>query len=555
MTAGPRTFHPRLPALFLLGVFVLAALLGTAGPANAHATLVSSDPAQGAVLPEPPERVRFTFSESVAAVPDGVQVFDAAGGDVPSSAAVADDELDVTFPDGLGEGTFIVVWRVVSEDGHPVSGSLSFSVGAPSAEVTQPTTGGAGPTEVPLLLKVLRWLGYVGLFTAVGLCAFAAVVLPRSELGDVAGSRVLRVARYGCVLTALAWFGALPVTALYQVGGDVGSLARATTWSTLTPTEYAVTLAVVVGSVLAVVLLGDGHPSPRRRLAAAAVGGAAICAPALTGHTRATSPELLAVAADMLHLAAGSFWFGGLLGLALVLPLLLAQGDVAAAVLARFSGLAAGVLVALVATGSVLAWRVVGSWSALVETTYGRLLLLKITVAAIAVLIGAWNRYALMPRMQDRARRGKPAAEAALVRRTTMVEAAALVGVLLLTGVLVDRSPEADAVAGPQDVRIAMLGALKVKASMSSLSTGPTTVTIETRDAAGEFVEGLEAPKAALSSAGMDLGPMELTNIGPGTYTGEAVIPSSGTWRLQVSLRLSEFENPVTVLEFEIAED
>ena len=555
MTARSRGVRPRLPALILLATFLIAVVLGVAGPARAHATLLTSDPAQGAVLPEAPEKVRFTFSESVAGVPDGVQVFDAGGGTVPSSAAVAEDELAVAFPDGLGEGTFIVVWRVISEDGHPVSGSLSFSVGAPSAEVAQPATGGAGPTEVPLLLKVLRWLGYVGLFVAVGLCAFAVVVLPATELGDVAGRRVLRVARYGCALTAVAWLGALPVTALYQVGGAVGSLGRGTTWSTLTPTEYVVTAAVVVGSVVAVLLLGDGQPSRGRRRATVAAAGVAVCAPALTGHTRATSPELLAVAADMLHLVAGSFWFGGLLGLALVLPLLLARGGVAATVLTRFSGLAAALLVALVATGSLLAWRVVGSWAALAETTYGRLLLLKIAVAGIAVLIGAWNRYALLPRVQDRPRRDKPAGEAAVVRRTTMAEASVLVVVLLLTGVLVDRSPEADAVAARQDVRTAMLGALKVEARMSSLTTGPTTVTIETRDATGEPIEGLEAPEAAFSSGEVDLGPMELTNIGPGTYTGEAVIPSPGTWRLQVSLRLSEFDNPVTVVEFELTDD
>ena len=144
---------------------------------------------------------------------------------------------------------------------------------------------------------------------------------------------------------------------------------------------------------------------------------------------------------------------------------------------------------------------------------------------------------------------------ASLVRRATGAEAAVLVLVLAVTGVLVDRSPEADAAASRAEVQTAMLGAYKIRATLSPLTTGSVTVTIETRDAAGEFVEGLEAPQAALSSGEVDLGPMELTNIGPGTYTGKAVLPTPGIWRLQVSLRVTEFDNPVSVLEFDVARD
>ena len=555
MTDHRRGVRARLLALLALVALAAAMAVAAAGPASAHATLIESDPVQGAVLPEAPERIRFTFTETVAAVPDGVQVFDAEGGSVRSKALVAGDTLDVVLTDEVGSGTLIVVWRVISEDGHPVSGSLSFSIGAASAEVTQPPAGATGSTDAPLTLELLRWLSYLGLFTAVGLVAFALLILPRDGVGDDARRSVVRLARYGGGLTALAWLTALPVTALYQVGGDAGALAERSTWSTVTPTEYAVAAAVVIGANLAVVLIGEGRPSAGRRVAALVAGAIAVCAPALTGHTRAAVPELLAVGADMLHLVAGSIWFGGLLGLAVVLPGLLARGVVAAEVLARFSGIAAGVLAALVVTGSVLAWRIVGSWSALVETTYGQLLLVKIAIAAIAVLIAAWNRYRLLPRVQDRSRRDPPEVVASLVRRATGAEVAVLVLVLAVTGVLVDRSPEADAAASRPEVQTAMLGAYKITATLSPLTTGPVTVTIETRDAAGEFVEGLEAPKAALSSGEVDLGPLELTNIGPGTYTGNAVLPTPGIWRLQVSLRVTEFDNPVSVLEFDVTRD
>ena len=180
--------------------------------------------------------------------------------------------------------------------------------------------------------------------------------------------------------------------------------------------EYVVTAAVVLGTAAAVGLLGSGR-RPRRVVVAALVAGTvAVVAPAFTGHTRAATPEALVVGADMLHLLAGSIWLGGLVGLALTLRDLADRGDVGAVVLARFSGLAAGVVVALVVAGSVLAWRIVGSWDALVSTGYGRLLLVKVAFALVAVAIAAWNRYRLLPALRASTRQRTRRAGADLLR-------------------------------------------------------------------------------------------------------------------------------------------
>ena len=133
-------YRPRRGRAALLGLIAIVAMLvlGPAGPASAHATLISTDPAEGTVLEAAPDRIGFTFSESVLGVPDGVKVFDAQGEPVESSSAVSGRQLDVTLAEEVGDGTLVVVWRVVSEDGHPITGSLSFSVGAQSATVTRP---------------------------------------------------------------------------------------------------------------------------------------------------------------------------------------------------------------------------------------------------------------------------------------------------------------------------------------------------------------------------------------------------------------------------------
>ena len=439
---GPRW---RRRALALVVAIVAALVLAPAEPASAHATLIATDPGEGAVLEAAPDRIRFTFDESVAGVPDGVHVFDAAGGAVAASAAVDGKELGVTLTDEVGDGTLVVVWRVVSEDGHPISGSLTFSIGAPSPDVAPPPTDSSSTNDAPWTLSVVRWVGYLGLFMAGGLVGFALLFLPPSKPADRARRRLVVVARAGAATAAVAWLVGLPLTAAYQLGGGASSLTKGATWSAMPAAEYAVVAVVVAGVVLAVGLLGRGLPPRPRAVAALVAAVVAVCAPAITGHTRAVTPEALAVGADMLHLLAGSVWLGGLVALALVLPDLSGRGAMAAEVLARFSTVAAGILVALSATGVLLAWRIVGSWSALFDTGYGALLLVKIGVALVAVLIAAWNRYALLPRLHESTHRRDRRVGARVVVRAIAAEAAVLVAVLLVTGLLVDRSPEPDA--------------------------------------------------------------------------------------------------------------
>lgn len=543
----------RVAALLVVLAALVAVVIGGAGPASAHATLVATDPAEGAVLAEAPEQVTFTFNEAVIGVPTGVRVFDARGGEVASTASVSGSELHVELDEEVGDGTLVVVWRLVSEDGHPIGGSLTFSVGAPSATVEKPPVGDVDP-DAPWTLSLARWLGYVGLLAGAGLVWFAVLLLPGDELARAGRRRVVTAVRAATTCAGLAWLLALPLTAMYQLGGGADTLAKGSTWSALSSTQYVVTALVVLGLVGAVTLLGDGFPTRSRGIAAVVAGVVAVVAPALTGHTRAAGPEVLVVGADMLHLLAGAVWFGGLVGLALTLPGLADKGEVGGEVLARFSGLGAGVLAALVATGSLLAWRIVGSWGALVDTGYGQVLLVKVAIALVVVGIAAWNRFRLLPLLRQADRRRDRRTAAQRVVRATAAEAAVLVVVLLVTGVLVDKSPGPDraAAAARSAVSTGTLGDVAVRATMAPAATGPSTVTIAMSDSGGEPFEGFEAPRARLSSAEVELGDVPVQSVAPGTYSAQVVLPSPGTWRLQVSLRVTEFENPVTTLEFTV---
>ena len=532
---------------------VVASLVAAAAPAVAHASLIGSDPAQGEVLAAPPDSIRFAFTESVGLVAAHTRVLDAEGAEIGSTAKASGTELVVTPSSALGQGTFIVVWRVVSADGHPVTGSLSFSVGAPSDDVVAPPSAG-GAADAPFVLGVARVGGYVALFLVTGLVGFAVLLLPSGPTTSGARRRIASVARPAAIVTAVVWLATLPLTASYVLGSGAGALLEASTWSAMPMREYAVTFVVVAGVLAAAWLLGR-EAAPRSRARVAAVAAAvAIAAPAFTGHARAESPVALVVGADVLHLVAGSTWVGGLVGLILALRELAGRGDEAASTLTRFSGVAAGILVVLAATGSLLGWRILASWDALFATGYGRLLIAKVAVVVVVVALAAWNRYRLLPRVRDAGRRDERAAAETLLR-AVRVEVSALAVVLALTGFLVDRSPEAEVAAVERErnsVQQGTLGDVEVAATMTPLITGTNKVTIRMKDATGEPFEGFEAPEVSLSRGESGLGGIELTNLGPGYYTGTVSIPTEGTWELRISLRTSEFENPVETLTFAV---
>ncbi|WP_418276553.1 copper resistance CopC family protein [Isoptericola jiangsuensis] len=120
------------PPRMLAGGIALTtvALLATAAPASAHDELVSSDPAADAVLDSAPTTVTLTYSDDLLDVGATVIVADAAGDDRADAAPVIDgDTVSVTLDPDLPDGGYEVRWRVVSSDGHPVSGAVPFVVG------------------------------------------------------------------------------------------------------------------------------------------------------------------------------------------------------------------------------------------------------------------------------------------------------------------------------------------------------------------------------------------------------------------------------------------
>lgn len=349
-------------ALTALAVLVVAA---TAVPAAfAHANLIRSTPGSGSVLARAPVEVRLFFDDTVRPV-SGIEAIRNGGGSIlggrPHVASGSSRELVIPLQADLRTGDYTVRWRVGTDDGHVLSGVFAFAVGSGRAPPTPALhAGGGGPPAGDVLR---RFLFYGGLLLAAGSIAFQLVVRRWEP----------RLA----ALLPLAGFG-------LALAGSQAVLSPSTRFERVN--DYAA-LAAAVGIVTA------GAALRRARLLVLCVPSALalVVAPALRGH--ALDPghsRVLAVAADVVHVAAAAFWVGGLVQLAVLLPGL--KRAERAAVVRRFSAGALAAVVVVVATGALRALGELSAVGQLWDTGYGRAILVKFALLAGLVALGWENR-------------------------------------------------------------------------------------------------------------------------------------------------------------------
>lgn len=557
----PRTRRPRLVAALALA---LLALLVAAAPAQAHAELISSDPADGAVVEAAPDAVTLTFTDPVLLTSQEISVFDAVGDPVSSASRTVGDDVVIDLPDAatLTDGTYVVSWNVLSTDGHPIAGTVTFSIGAPSTTVVQPPRPSTSSPAVTVLRDVLAAITYVGLLLAAGLAVFVALVLPRTWPGSQVRHRLRTLTAYAAGVGVLGGVLQVPVASAYAQGLELrgavtGFAAGVVTNELLAAALLAVGLATVVRS------MPDAPPGTLQQRGLLIGALLALAGPAVVGHTRAYSPAPLLVLADVLHLTAGATWLGGLVGLVVAFRALSGRELLAAQTLSRFSTLAGGVLLTVAATGSFLAWRILGSWAGFLDTAYGRLLLVKITIAVLVAALGGWNRWRTLPAVRSAVGFADRERAAGLLTRTVRIEAVLLVVLLGVAGFLVSQSPSrtpaevgsgagAGASASAGDVATAESGDLTVLAVMDPQERGGNTLLVQVQDVAGEPYDPPVAPVVSLRTSGLDLGEVQLVAISSGTFRGDAVLPRGGVWEVRVAVRTSRSESRVATVRLTV---
>jgi copper transport protein len=447
-------------------VLAVAAVAGVPPSAWAHAALLATSPAASRIAPHSVDEVDLTFSEQVEPRFAAVSVTDAKGRQVAvgEPARSLADPRTLTRPvERLRPGWYLVYWRVISADGHPVRGAFTFAVGPGPGPAVQFAVPSLRETAATPGLLAARWAVLVCLMAAVGLFLFRLVIArPAGATEEDRSLHAVTVAAFAAIGAGLVLVPVylLLATAKFSTRSalDVGGLLPLLRLSSFGRgiSDLEVVLALF-GVAFAVAVWLDRPERPRRSIvellalgAAGACAAAMLLVPGLAGHPAQTAPRGLALPLDWAHLTAGSVWFGGLIGV-LVLWAASRRGRrmrALAVVVPRFSRVALCSVVAVAATGVAQTVQHLPTLGALTQTGFGRAIVVKAGLLAAALVLGAVNLRVTTPRLALAGARDDPAAggrAAALLRRTVTGEVLLVGSIVFAAGVLTSLPPPSSA--------------------------------------------------------------------------------------------------------------
>lgn len=516
----------RLRALLPASIFgILVVLLAQSG-AFAHAVLLSTAPSHNAVVEAAPQTVVLTFNEPVGAMaisliaPNGVQR------DL-TDAATSGIDVEIVLPEDLDQGTHVISWRVMSADGHPVGGTVPFSIGMPTGTPVNVVT--ADP-----LLSGLIWGSktalYLALFLGLGTAIFGAFVTPLPDRAQLIASTAV------CVGLAVAPLS-VGLQGVDALGLGLAELFGNRPWQTGFSTPYGLTASLLFFALLCAALSVMKPLGASRNLLAGAAWLITPLALVLSGHAGTADPQWLSRPAVFVHIGAILFWTGALVPLLLILK---QRADIAQP-LTRFSALVPYAVAAILISGLSLGLLQMGRDASQWLSPYGYILLLKLGLLAIVLGLAVWNRFFLT----RPALNGEPAS----VRRMRKSIGAEIILMIVILGLVAGwrftPPPRALALIDSQPVSFHIhTNRVMADIAIAPGQIGTNTTAIYLSD--GDFV-AIEPLEVAISFTAPESGieairaTAQLQDDGF-WHVDDITLPLSGEWQIDLEIRLSRFE-------------
>jgi copper transport protein len=537
-----------------LGVALMFVVL-TAAPAAAHAVLVTTTPNSGGTIPTSPKQVSLVFSEDVEVSLGSIQLFNDKGDRVeigaPHHTADTDKAIAADVPK-LDDGGYVVTWRVISADSHPVHGAFTFAVGRSSGDAQALATKLEAQQDanrtVGVTFAITRALEFAGIALLIGATVFAAAIRPagrRRSRADALvwiGWGVLFVSTIFAVMLQGPYASALPLTRLWDV--DVVRAVLKTRYG-----HYAeIRIVLMLLALPLLLMVRKAWRPPAWWWAPITLLGLGIAAtPGLAGHAANGIWSWLAMPLDTLHVTSMAIWLGGLASLAIVV---LDRDPDARRAAERFSPVALTSVIVIVITGVFATWRQVGfTRDAFLDTSFGRILLAKVAVFLALIALAAWSRNIVRARRPvalsaavatDEAPPPAPAREPAdpevrRLRWSVIGELVFGITVLVLTALLVNAQPARSALALPFSTEMRTPKML-IDVTVDPAQAGPVVIHIFTLTPGGANQYIVDA-KATMSLPAKGIAPIEvpLERAGPSHFQNlNFAVPFSGKWQLIV---------------------
>ena len=439
----------------LIGALLVA--LALPASAFAHAALLKTVPSASVTVDTSPKQVSLIYSEAVeprfaiVSVTNANATSETTG--PPTRNAANADQLDVPLKQ-LRQGWYLVVWRVISVDGHPVRGAFTFAVGPNAGPAPQFKIPSLSETAATPKLITARWAVFISFMAAIGLFVLRMFVARPLR----SPPRALSIAFWIALAVALI------ATPIYVLIATAEFAVRSFwSWGALIPLMRTsafgrgyldLELVLALFTVAAAIAFWVDRPDREQRSIAEllATGGALAAAaaaafvPGIAGHAAQTSPRALSVPLDGLHVLSGSLWIGGLIGLLVLWGSLGVARRLAGLTICvpRFSNVALTSVIVLFGSGVAASVLRLPTLASLWRTSYGQAIIVKAGILLGAIFVASFNLFKTVPGLRSPV---APPSVAGLLRGLVSTEVVLVAAAVAVAAVLSSLPPPPKALA------------------------------------------------------------------------------------------------------------
>lgn len=379
-------------------LFLIVAIFFLPSQSFAHAYIVKSNPSENEVLTTSPTKITIQFDEAIEQRFYSMKVTDQSGKRVDQKDAKISQEnqaiLEETLEPDLPNGTYLIQWKVVSSDGHPINGTIPFQIGKDAKHTKQVKESTSGYLPQPDMIS-LRGLLYISFSLFLGILFFTSFIVKSPNLeslrkrtkwlltGSYIGlgiSILLGLPLQIHIEAEVAWSKAFDPSFIMQI-------LEYTTFGLIWMIQ------VILFLLLSITYFLYSYRQVKRKkvwelLSIVFVSGL-ILTKAFIGHSATGQNILLSITMDFFHLGAAALWLGSLIALVFFLTNYKEEKTFKWETIRRFSGWSILFVSILLLTGIYGSLLYVPTWNALFHTSYGQVLLVKAALFIVMLGFGA----------------------------------------------------------------------------------------------------------------------------------------------------------------------
>lgn len=517
---------------FVCAVVVCAGVAGSIDVAEAHAGLKSSEPAASSVLEQSPKEIVLNFGEAVEVSFGSIRLFDSNSKlvelpmpkFVEAYGVIDAKTIRVEIPE-LQFGSYLVVWRVVSADSHPVQGAFAFQIGTKGLNLESLSqeilASSSAPFAVKLAMGFARWLSFLGVMVMVGAMLLATRIIGLSRVDKIIfGSWITAFVGSTLILLLQAPYAlgqAMSIGEVFSAVDDVLQ-TRLGTW------------LVVRGTILLAFLLlirqRNLHDRPIYRMVAILLGIGLFATFSISGHPGMREFSALSIGTDIVHFLSVSAWMGGLVTLVLLGRKWQSESSL---VISWFSFTATISMPIMVATGVAQAWRMMEGFQNIFSTTYGVVLSVKVLLVIVAIAAGTRARQVFKSKNVD-----QQDLREIKFSRTVLAESMIGVAVLAVTAVLVSVPPLSISGAAAFETSVVQANVI-ADLRVTPARVGEVEVHILLSPPGGSL-QSITQATARISLAAEEIPaiPIDVQLVGTNHFQAALLVPRAGDWLLEI---------------------